>query len=235
MNQLDHHLEGHLQMKNWRLGITVIFLALLHSFPARAETIEKISISGSELRYPIPEGFCNVTSDVQGIIMKEALDKQRNALVPEAQIIIANCDKDTVTPGYTWGWIGAVKNVAFTQETVNKITAQVLQNEALLKKLTEQIQETSKEAIEELFGLETTIETNKQKIIWADDNSILLATRIISQINDVELRELALQSTTVIDDLYIHTYIYNLENETPTMQELSKILIENAANLKQLN
>ena len=235
MNQLEHHLGGHLQMKNWRFGITVIFLALLHSFSARAETIEKISISGSELRYPIPEGFCNVTSDVQGIILKEALDKQRNALVPEAQIIIANCDKDSITPGYPWGWIGVVKNVAFTQQTVNKITAQLLQNEALLKKFTEQIQETSKEAIEDLLGVGVTIETNKQNIIWADDNSILLATRITSQVNDVALKELAVQSTTVIDDLYIHTYIYNLENETPTMQELSKILVENAAKLKQLN
>lgn len=167
--------------------------------------------------------------------MKEVFDKQRNALVPEAQIIIANCDKDSITPGYPWGWIGAVKNVAFTQETVNKITAQVLQNEALLKKLTEQMLETGKEAIEDLFGLEATIETNKQNIIWADDNSILLATRIIAQVNDVEVRELAVQSTTVIEDLYIHTYIYNLETETPTMQELSKILVENAAKLKQLN
>ena len=222
-------------MKNWRFGITFIFLALLHSFSARAETIEMISISGSELRYPIPEGFCNVTAEPQGILLKELLDKQRNSLIPEAQIVIANCDNDTVTPGYPWGWIGAVKNVAFTQETVNKITAQFLQNEALLEKLTEKAQETNKEAIEDLFGLEIKIEANKQNIIWADDNNILLATRIISQVNDLEIKELVLQSTTVIDELYIHTYIYNLEDETPTMQELSKILVENAANLKQLN
>ena len=235
MNQLNHHLGGYLQMKNWHFGITFIFLALIHSFSARAETIEMISISGSELRYPIPEGFCNITSDASGIILKEFLDQQQNPLIPKAQIIIANCDNDSSTPGYPWGWIGVVKNVAFPQETVNKMTAQLLQNEALLEKLTEKVQEANKEAIEDLFGLETIVEVNKQKIIWADDNSILLAARSIGQVNNVEIRELTLTSTTVIEDLYINTYLYNLENKTPTMQEMSKILIENAAKLKQLN
>ena len=222
-------------MKNWRFGIPFIFLALIHSFSARAETIEMISVSGSELRYPIPEGFCNITSDAHGIVLKEVLDQQQNPLVPEAQIIIANCDNDSLTPGYPWGWIGVVKNVAFAQKTVNKMIAQALQNEALLEKLTEKAQESNKEAIEDLLGSETTIEMGKQQIIWADDNSILLALRSIGQVNNVEIRELALTSTTVIDDLYINTYLYNLENEAPTTQEMSKILIENAAKLKQLN
>ena len=55
-----------------------------------AQSVERILFKGSELLFPIPKGFRNITEDIQGIMMKELIDKQKNPMLPVAQLIVAH-------------------------------------------------------------------------------------------------------------------------------------------------
>ena len=72
---------------NHYLAIMVIFSL----FPAKsfAQNVERILFKGSELLYPLPKGFCNITQEMRGNMMKELIDQQKDPMFPVAQLIMA--------------------------------------------------------------------------------------------------------------------------------------------------
>ena len=44
-----------------------------------------------------------------------------------------------------------------------------------------------------------------------------------------------LTSVSVVNNLYVYTYIYNLKDASPSTAELSELLIDNASKLIDLN
>jgi len=42
--------------------------------------------------------------------MKGLIDKQKNQMLPVAQLIIAPCERSISNPGYPWGWIAMMKD-----------------------------------------------------------------------------------------------------------------------------
>ncbi len=223
-------------MRKFVFKIIITFVLSIHPAIVFADNVERVLFEGSELLYPLPQDFCNVTEDLQGIVLKEVLDKQKNPMLPVAQLIIAPCQPSASNPAYPWGWIGLMKdNSRLTQETVNKMVAKLLANEDYLEKIVRQTHKKSSEVIDELFGVEATLEDNEQRIIWADEDSILLIGSMSGKFDGTMLKEVYLSSTTVIDNLYIYTYLYNLPGEKPSGKQMSKLLINNAPRIKKLN
>jgi hypothetical protein len=223
-------------MRNFFLKVFLTCFLSIQSAGVFAQNVERILFAGSELLYPLPEGFCNITEDLQGIVLKEILDKQKNPIMPVAQLIIGPCQPKNPNSGYPWGWVGLNKDGStLTQETVNRMMAKLIANGDLLKKLERQTAKKNSEALNELFGIEASMNANEQRIVWADKDSILILGKMSSQMDGKMITEIYASSTTVIEDLYIYTYLYNLEGAKPSAKQMSKLLIDNAPALKKLN
>ena len=217
-----------------KILITVIFSL----FPANifAQNVERILFEGSELLYPLPKGFCNITEEMQGIIMKDLIDHQKDPILPVAQLIIAPCEPSVSNPGYPWGWIGLMKDRSrIKQETLNKMMIKLLANEDLMEKLEKQVQKKGVEVLNEVFGIDVKLENNEQKIIWADQNSILVVGNMSGQLDGELIKEVYVTSTSALGELYVYTYLYNLEEFNPSLKQMSELLINNAPRLKALN
>ncbi len=78
--------------------VIITFLLFVQPASVFAENVERILFSGSELLYPLPKGFCNITENLQGIMMKEILDKQKDPMIPVAQLIIGPCQPKKLRP-----------------------------------------------------------------------------------------------------------------------------------------
>ena len=128
------HERGKL-MRIYALKFIVAIILSMNQAHVFAQSVERIVFKGSELLYPIPKGFCNITDEIQGIMMKELIDKQKDPILPEAQSIIAPCERNISNPGYPWGWIGLMKDGPnISQETLNRMMAKILENEDLIEK-----------------------------------------------------------------------------------------------------
>jgi len=223
-------------MRNFFFKVFMTGFLSMHPASVFAENVERVLFAGSELLYPLPDGFCNITEDLQGIVLKEILDNQKNPMLPVAQLIIGPCQPQNPNSGYPWGWVGLMKDGStLTQETLNRMMAKLMANGDLLKKLERQTAKKSSEALNELFGIELSMGANEQRIVWADKDSILILGKMSSQVEGNMIKEVYASSTTVIEDLYIYTYLYNLEGANPSVKQMSKLLIDNAPALKKLN
>ena len=219
-------------------SLKILIMVIFFLFPANifAQNVERILFKGSELLYPLPKGFCNITEEMQGIMMKELIDQQKDPMFPVAQLIIAPCDPNVSNPGYPWGWIGVMKDGSrIKQETLNKMMFKLLANEDLMEKLEKQVHKKGKEVLNELFGIDAKLENNEQKIIWADQDSILVVGNMSGQLDGKLIKEVYVTSTSALGELYVYTYLYNLEDVNPSLKQMSELLINNAPRLKALN
>ena len=200
-----------------------------------ATELVKLKLNKSEILYPLPSEFFNITEEIDGIMIAEFLEKAAIPGIPKAQVIFKHCIHSEIT-GYPWGWIGVNNNVAprMSQSSVNKFMAKLLDKEDLLDKLYAKVQEKNTEAHNE-FGFEVTQNFDQQKILWADDNSLLVAQNMSGTLEGEALEEIIFTSTSVVGDLIVFTYIYNLKDADVSTAEMSKLLISNAAKLIELN
>ena len=89
--------------------------------------------------------------------------------------------------------------------------------------------------LSENYGIDVKLENNEQKIIWADKDSILVVGNMSGQVDGTEIKEVYATSTTALGDLYVYTYLYNLEDADLSLKQMSELLINNAPRLKDLN
>ena len=68
------HERGKL-MKRYALKLIVAITLLMNPAHVFAQSVERIVFKANELLYPLPKGFCNITDEIQGIMMKELIDK----------------------------------------------------------------------------------------------------------------------------------------------------------------
>ena len=113
--------------------------------------------------------------------------------------------------------------------------ASFLKNDDMLEKLNNKVMESNREVVEDFLGVETTNSSSKQRILWADDNSMLLGQKFTSNLGGDIIEEVILTSVSVVNNLYVYTYIYNLKDASPSTAELSELLIDNASKLIDLN
>ena len=216
--------------------ITFILVASFQFSFSLANEFVNLRLSGSEILYPLPNGYCDVTEEPYGVMIKELLESQQVQGIPKAQAIVTLCNKGNEDNGYPWAWIGVLKNEPkMSQKNFNKTIAKFLKDDDLLEKLNNEVLESNRQVLEEFTGLETTNSATKQQILWADEKSILLGMIYKANFNGEIIEEVILMSTSVVDDLYVYTYFYNLKNAFPSTGELSELLIENASKLNDLN
>ena len=223
-------------MRRYAFKLIVAITLLMNPAHVFAQSVERIVFKGSELLYPLPRGFCNITDEIQGIMMKELIDKQKDPMLPVAQSVIAPCERNISNPGYPWGWIGLMKDGSnISQETLNRMMAKILENEDLIEKLEKKMKKKGSKVFNEVFGVEAKLKNNEQKIIWADKDSILVVGNMSGQVDGTEIKEVYATSTTALGDLYVYTYLYNLEDADLSLKQMSELLINNAPRLKDLN
>ena len=104
-----------------------------------------------------------------------------------------------------------------------------------MEKLEKQVQKKSIEVLNVVFGVDATLENNEQNIIWADENSILVVGSMSGQVDGELIKEVYVTSTSALGELYVYTYLYNLEDVNPSLKQMSELLINNAPRLKALN
>ena len=220
--------------KNIFSALIVLGLVFQPTFLLATEFV-KLKLNKSEVLYPLPSEFCNITEEAVGIMMAEFLEAASVPGVPKPEVIFRHCLHGEVT-GYPWGWIGINRNEAprMSQSSVNKFMAKLLDKEDLLDKLYDKVKEKNTEAHNE-FGFEVTQNFDQQKILWADDNSLLVAQNMSGTLEGETLEEIIFTSTSVVGDLIVFTYIYNLKDADVSTAEMSKLLISNAAKLIELN
>ena len=97
-----------------------------------------------------------------------------------------------------------------TESQDNKMTVKLLTDEDLVEKLLKQLEDKNTEVVKEFYGVDTKIDSNEQRVIWADKDSILLVGNRAGQVDGTAIKEVFVSSTTVIDDLFIYTFIYKL-------------------------
>ena len=148
-------------MKRYALKFIVAITLLMNTAHVFAQSVERIVFKGSELLYPIPKGFCNITDEIQGIMMKELIDKQKDPMLPVAQSVIAPCERNISNPWYPWSWIGLMKEGPnISQETQNRMMAKILENAALIEKL---FKKKVQRYLTNFFGVEAKLKNNKKK------------------------------------------------------------------------
>ena len=104
-----------------------------------------------------------------------------------------------------------------------------------MEKLEKQVHKKGVEVLNELFGIDAKLENNEQKIIWADQDSILVVGNMSGQLDGQLIKEVYVTSTSALGELYVYTYLYNLEDVNPSLKQMSELLINNAPRLKALN
>ena len=81
------------------------------------------------------------------------------------------------------------------------MTAKLLGNEDLLKKLQKKSEHARNEALNEIFDVQVSTNANEQRIILADKNSILPLGKVATRLHGNTIKEIYMTSTTVVEDL----------------------------------
>ena len=209
---------------------------ILSASIVNASSVVKLSIADQQLLYPLPSGYCNITDDVTGIFLNEFLAPQTKKLgLPKPQLFIAPCGGDN-SSGYPWLWVGLAKNnPIMSQNAANKFLAKLIDNEKALEAINKKVKASNKNTIETLAGWDSDLDFSKQKIVWADENSFLVGQHINGQVEGMKIEEVNLTSTTIVGEVIVFTYAYNLIDSQPTEKDMSAMLINNAIKLKRLN
>ena len=223
-------------MKTYCSSTIAALLLMVTPLIGSATSIERISISGDTILYPLPEGFCNITDEPQGILLKGLLEKQQQSLQVIPKLIFALCNPISPTSGYPWGWIGVRKDATtLPQKMLNTVLAKLLKDEDMLKKIQEKVFDNSMKAFDEVYGITAKVDSMTNRIVWADDDSILLITAAETKAEGIAIKETIATSATVVGNAYVYTYLYALDGADPSAKDMTYILINNAPRLKMLN
>lgn len=215
---------------------TFVLIAVCQSAFLHASDFVNLKLSGSEVLYPLPSGYCDVTEDLDGIVLKDFLDAQAMPGIPQAQAILKLCSRGGDDTGYPWAWVGVLKNEPMvSQKSFNRMVAGFLKEDDLLEKLNNKVLESNRQTVVDFWGLEAENSSSKQRILWADDKSMLLGQKFTTNLGGDVIEEVILTSASVVNNLYVYTYLYNLKDALPSTAELSELLLDNASKLIDLN
>ena len=215
--------------------ILMLFLVVGLPSSSFAQKVVNIKYLGVEVAYPLPRGFCDITEELLGIMLKGFLDKIDDPTIPKAQIIISTCDSGKRQGAYPWGWIGLQKDQPMPQSTYNKFVEGLLNDEKIYGSLTKKMDELSSEAFADTFGMAVDANMGKQKVVWADDDGITLIMNGESVVDGVLVKEVILSSSSVVGGTYFHTYIYNAIDGDISGKDIAVELINNSGNIHKLN
>ena len=187
---------------------------------------------------PFPDGFCDATESVFGIVTLSMLKKlyAKNTAIGKPKVIFRPCNaKEEKT--FPWGFAGSFPKYKFinNQKSLNKFRRRLFEDGKLTKDIARKYVNKNKDFMQ-TYGFELGVsELGKPSIIWDDDN--LSITKLITKarLNGLPYRELMITATTVINGRMINLVTYdevgNFLNPKAYILDLAK----NAARFKSMN
>ena len=214
------------------------FLLITNS---QAGDVESYDYNNVNLLLPIPNGFCNATDELVGIVILDYLNMQiSNAMDGnlEPAIVFTRCGfENNLDEIYPWGYIGLINNTKpkLTQKTFNKSLEMALDSSKLMQELEEKVGTAKKAAFSE-YGLDLdSFGLDQPMLGWTDKNIAIVTTRG-QYIADGELMtEIVVQGSSIANTVVVNYYINDEENGISTPIENARLLINNSKLLVRMN
>jgi len=221
-----------------------LFLFSLLVTYSQAGEVESYDYNNENLLLPIPNGFCNATDELVGIVILDYIGMQlsqiSNAMSGnlEPAIVFTRCGfENNLDEIYPWGYIGLINNTKpqMTQKTFNKSLEMVLDSSKMMQKIEEIVGTAKKDALSE-FGLDLDSFGMDQPLLgWTDKNIAIVTTRG-QYIDEGELTtEIVVQGSSIVNKVLINYYINDEENGISTPIEKATLLIDNSKLLVRMN
>ena len=214
------------------------FLLITNS---QAGDVESYDYNNVNLLLPIPNGFCNATDELVGIVILDYLNMQiSNAMDGnlEPAIVFTRCGfENNLDEIYPWGYIGLINNTKpqLTQKTFNKSLEMALDSSKLMQELEEKVGTAKKAAFSE-YGLDLDSFGLDQPMLGWTDKNIAIVTSRGQYIADSELMtEIVVQGSSIAKTVVVNYYINDEENGISTPIENARLLINNSKLLVRMN
>ena len=228
-------------MKKNLLFLLVFSLLLITN--SQAVEVESYEYNNENLLLPIPNGFCNATDELIGIIMLDFLNMQISNIIDdslraEVAIVFTRCGfENNIDEMYPWGYIGLINNTKpqLTQQTFNESLDMVLDSSKMMQKLEEIVGNAKKDAVSE-FGLDLgSFGINQPMLGWTDKNIAIVTTTAQYALEGELFTEIVVQGSSVANKVLVNYYITDEENGISTPLENATLLIDNSKLLVRLN
>ena len=229
-------------MKKNLLFLLVFSLLLITN--SQAVEVESYEYNNENLLLPIPNGFCNATDELVGIVILDYLDMQisqiSNAMGGnlEPAIVFTRCGfENNLDEIYPWGYIGLINNTKpkVTQKTFNKSLEMVLDSSKMMQEIEETVGTAKKDALSE-FGLDLDSFGMDQPMLgWTDKNIAIVTTRGQYIAEGELMTEIVVQGSSIANNVLINYYINDEENGISTPIENATLLIDNSKLLVRMN
>jgi hypothetical protein len=208
--------------------------------------INYIQASGSNINLPtetdlveysLPSGWCNITQTELGLTLLPYLQASNSNLGNDVRLIIQKCNtKDT----YPWGYVALAEVDRFSgssQYVVNEQMKGALYL-GLADDYLEEVTKNQPELAADYFDMKLSVDAkqlNKSVIIAEDINQITFTTKMNVMIEDVQITEYVLTSSTLGTNHVISTYMYDDESFDGSKKNNLNAVISNAKKVAQLN
>ena len=228
-------------MKKNLLFLLVFSLLLITN--SQAVEVESYEYNNENLLLPIPNGFCNATDELIGIIMLDFLNMQLSNIIDESlrvevAIVFTRCGfENNIDEMYPWGYIGLINNTKaqLTQQTFNESLDMVLDSSKMMQKLEEIVGNAKKDTLSE-FGLDLgSFGINQPMLGWTDKNIAIVTTTAQYALEGELFTEIVVQGSSVANKVLVNYYITDEENGISTPLENATLLIDNSKLLVRLN
>jgi len=206
--------------KSLIIGFTFISLF------ASASSSKEVFYKGNYYKLSIPEGFCDMTDTSTGKFLKsflnDTLAKTGESL--SAKIIYSKCGKKIDPKNlHPWGYVGISENDNTSQKELNEFAKKNM-NADFMKEIEGLVNKAGNKTLEDyklssLVG-EIEVSMGKPEILWTDDNSLIVYTRMS---DGITLQD-GVYSTTMLPKLTIFTYLYDAVKNNPDVMGMASKL-----------
>ena len=222
-------------------NLLFLFLFSLLFTNSQAGEVESYEYNNENLLLPIPNGFCNATDELIGIVILDYLNTQiSNAMDEDLEpgIVFTRCGfENNLDEIYPWGYIGLINNTKpqMTQKTFNKSLEMLLDSSKMMQELEEKIGTAKKDAFSE-YGLDLdSFGIDQPMLGWTDKNIAIVTTRGQYIAEGELMTEIVVQGSSIANNVLINYYINDEENGISTPIENATLLIDNSKLLVRMN
>ena len=234
----------------FRIRVLCLFLILTMSGSVVAADVkyEKIKYEGSEILFPLPDGFCRVKN--------KSAEKERlktlsvdPTLVP--LMVIEGCSKSLFS-AYPWGYVGLQPAKLLFGGELNGCNSDCIKEGQIelngmfmemlqLKELPDEISNKVEEHVSDVSnrtGLEIEIEeldTGGMYTMYSGDEALIFVMTVEAKVNGLNQVIDVTSSSTLVKVGVVNYYLYSEGDSGKSFIPNAALLKSNALNLRNLN
>lgn len=189
------------------------------------------------VEYSLPSGWCNITQTELGLTLLPYLQASNSNIGNDVRLIIQKCNaKDA----YPWGYVALAEVDRYSgssQYVVNEQIKGALYL-GLADEYLEEVNTNQPELAEDYFDMKLSIDAKqvKKSVVIAEDvNQITFTTKMNVMVDDKQITEYVLMSSTLGANHLINTYIYDDERFDGSNKNNLNAVTSNAKKVAQLN